>query len=182
MLERYQGAVELARQYSKAGRLEAALMAYQQALEQQPYNWTLMNEVAHFLTFGLRDAAAGRDMARAALACNPACSADLWNMLGDSLFELGRVEEARQAFLRALRINPDDVRAHFNLTFVHVRAREYTEALTQIAEALIRDKAGAYRERLLQSQAEVLSQLTRRHQQESLWMVNRVSTEQASAR
>ena len=150
-------------------------MAYEEALGRQPYNWALMNEVAHFLTFSLRDPFAGVQMARAALACNPACSADLWNMLGDSLFELGRVEESRRAFLRALRIKPDDARAHYNLTFVHLRAREYEAALRRIAEALARDRAGTYRDRLLQTQADVLARLTRRHQQESLRTADRVS-------
>jgi tetratricopeptide (TPR) repeat protein len=98
--------VQRARGLGQAGRFEAALTAYQQALECQPYNWLLLNEVAQFLTFSLRNPAVGLEMARAALACNPACSADLWNMLGDSLYELGRVEESRQAFLRALQIKP----------------------------------------------------------------------------
>lgn len=173
--DRLQEGVQSARDRTRAGRFEAALPAYEEALRRQPYNWTLMNEVAHFLTFSLRDPFAGAEMARAALACNPACSADLWNMLGDSLFELGRVEESRQAFLRALRINPDDARAHFNLTFVHLRSREYEAALRRVAEALALDRAGTYRERLLQAQAEALAQLARRHQQESLRTANRVS-------
>jgi tetratricopeptide (TPR) repeat protein len=173
--DRLRGAVQSARDRARAGRLEAALAAYEEALGQQPYNWTLMNEVAHFLTFALRDPPAGAEMARAALACNPACSADLWNMLGDSLFELGRDEEARQAFLRALRINPDDARAHYNLTFVHLHTREYEAALRHVAEALALDRAGALRERLLQTQSEALARLTRRHQQESLRTANRVS-------
>src|SRR5262249_49505844 len=181
--------VQQAREYVKTGRFEAALPAYQQALERQPYNWVLMNEVAHFLTFPLRSPAAGLDMARAALACNPSCSADLWNMLGDSLFALGRVEESRQAFRRALEINADDVPARYNLAFVYIRTREYALALQVIAEALALDRARTYREGLLQRQSEVLAQLAQRHQQESLRLANRISTrpdqpragEQASA-
>jgi tetratricopeptide (TPR) repeat protein len=175
-LEQNQEAVQLARTTAKAGRLEAALTAYQVALEHQPFNWALMNEVAYFLTFTLRDPAAGLEMAKAALACNPTCSADLLNMLGDSLFELGRIEESRQAYLRALQINPDDPRAHFNLAFVHVRTKEYKEALHGIAEALFLDKTGIYRDRLLHTQTEVLAYLTQRHEQEALRMANRVHT------
>jgi tetratricopeptide (TPR) repeat protein len=173
--ERLRQGAQAARDEVKAGRLEAALAAYEDALRHQPYNWVLMNEVADFLTFSLRDPLAGAEMARAALACNAACSATLWNGLGDSLFELGRVEESRQAFLRALRINPDDGRAHYNLTFVHVRCREYEAALGRIAEALARDRAGTYQERLLQTQSEVLAQLARRRQREALRAANRVS-------
>jgi hypothetical protein len=164
-----------ARDDVKAGRLETALAAYEEALGQQPYNWVLMNEVAQFLTFSLHDALAGTAVARAALACNPGCSTLLWNTLGDSLYELGRVEESRHAYLRALRINPDDERAHYNLTFVHVRCREYEAALRRIAEALARDRAGTYRERLLQTQSDVLAQLAQRRQREALRAADRVS-------
>jgi len=167
--------VQRARAGLKVGQFEAALAAYEQALERQPYNWALMNEVAHFLTFSLHNPRAGLELARAALACNPACSTDLWNVLGDSLFELGRIEDARQAYLHALRINPEDARAHFNLTFVHVRTREFTAALHRITEALILDRAGTYRERLLQTQSEVLAQLSRRQQQEALRKANRIN-------
>jgi len=36
----------------------------------------------------------------------------------DALFEWGRTAEAKSAYLRALAINPEDVRARFNLAFV----------------------------------------------------------------
>jgi tetratricopeptide (TPR) repeat protein len=175
-LDQVQEPVQMARNYAMAGRLEAALTAYQRALENQPYNWALMNEVSQFLTFSLRDAAAGLEMARAALARNPSCSTELWNMLGDSLFELGRIEESRQAYLRALQINPEDPRAHFNLTFVHLRTKEYTECLRRTAETLALDQPGSYRDRLLRTQSEVLARLTQHRQQEYLQMANRIST------
>jgi tetratricopeptide (TPR) repeat protein len=168
--------VERARGWLQAGRFEAGLAAYQQALERQPYNWVLMNEVAHFLTFSLGNPTAGLEMAKAALARNPSCSADLWNMLGDSQFVLGRIEESRKAFLRALEVNADDVRARYNLAYVHARTREYPQALQRIAEALALDRAGHYREGLLQKQSEVLALLAQRYQEESQRMVNRVST------
>src|SRR5205807_7419679 len=50
------------------GRFEAALTAYQEALVRQPSNWILMNEVALFLAFTLRNPAAGVEMAKVALA------------------------------------------------------------------------------------------------------------------
>lgn len=165
-----------ARELIKHGRLEAAVTAYRRALERQPYNWSLMNEVAHFLTFPLENPLAGLEMARAALACNPNCSAELWNMAGDSLFALGRIAEAEKAFQHALRINPDDARARFNLAFVYTQTRQFSFALDQIAKALALDRAGAYRERLLQKQTEILTRLERRHQQHYKRMSNRVST------
>ena len=87
----------LARANIQHGRIEAALAAYHQALDRQPYNWILMNEVAMFLTFTLRNPAAGIAMAKAALDLNPSCSAELWNTLGDAYFEVGKMAEARNA-------------------------------------------------------------------------------------
>ena len=114
-------------------------------------------------------------MAKAALALNPTCSAELWNALGDALFELGRTEEARSAYEKALAVNAADVRARYNLAWVQTRLKDYPAALARIAEALALDKTGEYRERLLQKQQEVLALLTRRHQQEYLLLINLVS-------
>jgi tetratricopeptide (TPR) repeat protein len=171
-----EGPARRARECARHGRLEAALAAYGEALERQPANWSLLGEVAHVLTFGLGDAEAGLELARAAVALNPACSPELWNMLGDSLYALGRVEESRAAFLRALRVNPDDVRARYNLAFVHLKAGEHALALRRIAEALALDEAGPYREGLLRKQAEVLAELEQRHGQRRRLSANRIST------
>ncbi len=165
----------LARKCVSEGRTEAAALAYREALARQPRNWMLLGEVARFLTFVLRAPAAGLAMAKAALELNPHCSADLWNTLGDSLFYLGRIEEARQAFLRALEVSPGDVRARFNLAFVYTQEREYALALSAIAEGLALDKMGEYRERLLQKQNEILGLLAQRSQQEYQILANRVS-------
>jgi tetratricopeptide (TPR) repeat protein len=134
-----------------------------------------MNEVAHFLTFALRNPKAGMEMARAALQHNPACSADLWNMLGDSLFELGRLGQARLAFERALAVNGDDVRARYNLAFVYIQMREYAQALARLAEGLALDRTGAFRDGLLQKQAEVLGLLDRQNQRRYLGQVDRLT-------
>src|SRR5262249_32895497 len=118
---------------------------------------------------------AGVEMARAALEQNPACWADLWNTLGDALFGCGRVEDARRAFLRALVISPDDVRARYNRAFVHTQAREFGEALVRIAEGLGLDRTGAFRDGLLQKQGEVLQLLAQQNRQRFQGQVDRVA-------
>jgi tetratricopeptide (TPR) repeat protein len=165
-----------ARELAKAGRLQAALTKYREALSRQPLSWSLMNEVAHFLTFALGNAKAGLEMAREALRLNPACSADVWNMLGDCLFYLKRLREARLAFERALAISSDDVRARYNLAFVHVEAKEYGQALARLAEGLALDRSGGFREGLLQKQAEVLGLLAQQNQRRYLGLANRVAS------
>ena len=173
--QRQQEAWQKARLCARVGRFELAATFYREALKGQPYNWVLLNEVAMFLIFSLRDVKAGVNLARMALARNPACSAELWNTLGDGLFEWGRTAEAQSAYRKALAVNESDVRARYNLAWVYQRERDFPAALQVIAEALTLDKTGEYRERLLQKQVEVLGGLEGRNRQEYLLMLNLVS-------
>jgi tetratricopeptide (TPR) repeat protein len=172
--ERRHRPVEEARARAAEGRHEAAMDAYRTALERQPNNWRLMGEVAQYLTLQLREHAAGLEMARAALALNP-IGPDLWNTLGDSLFCLDRAEEAHDALLRAVALNPSDVRARYNLAFTFGRRRDYLSALRMIAEGLAHDRAGQFRERLLAKQTEILGLITTRNRQSLQGIANRFS-------
>ncbi len=173
--ERLHEPIQQARACARAGRFELAATYYNQALERQPRNWVLLSEISMFLTFSLRDLKAGIDMAKMALSHNPTCSAELWNTLGDGLFEFGRVEEARSAYTKALNVNESDVRARYNLAWCHVRERNFVAALETIADAISLDKTGEYRDRLLQKLQEVAQQVTIRNQQEYLLLINLVS-------
>jgi tetratricopeptide (TPR) repeat protein len=152
--------VEKARACLKAGRFEMAATFYNQALKRQPRNWYLKAAI---------------DMAKVALSFNPACSADLWNILGDALYEFGRTAEAKSAYLKALSVNSSDVRSRYNLAWVCTREKDYPAALQWIAEALAHDKTGQLRDRLLQKQQEILALSAMQHQQEYLLYVNFVS-------
>ncbi len=167
--------IDHARACARAGRFELAATYYHQALERQPRNWVLLNEISMFLTFSLRDLKAGIDMAKQALALNPTCSAELWNTLGDGLYEFGRTEEARSAYLKALEVNESDVRARYNLAWCHVREKDFSAALQVIAEAIHLDKTGEYSERLMHKLQEATMQVRQRHQQEYLLLINLVS-------
>ena len=166
---------EAAKALAGQGRFEAAATAYRVALERVPWDWLVVLEAANFLTFGLKDARAGAELAHAGLELNPCCSPELWNAYGDALYSLGQIERARAAYERALTVNADDVQARYNLAWVFLHCKEHGEALRVIAEGLARDWRGAYRDRLLQKQAEVLADLARRAQQEMLTLMNRVS-------
>ena len=174
--EKLQEPINNARGCAKAGRFEMASSYYQECcLRLQPRNWVLLNEVAQFLTFQMRDPKAGANLAKIALSLNPTCSAELWNTLGDALYEWGRTAEARGAYEKALSVNAADVRSRFNLAFVHVREKNFDAALKRIAEAFTLDKTGEYRERLMQKMQEVLQHVAHRHQQEYLLLINLVS-------
>ena len=172
--EKLQDPINKARMCCKSGRFELASGYYLQAIKLQPRNWVLLNEVSSFMTFQMRDPKWAIDMAKAALELNPTCSADLWNTLGDALFEFGRTAEARSAYEHAATVNSSDVRSRYNLAWVHARLRDFNAALACLADALMLDKTGEFRERLLHKQQEVL-QRWRRNQQEYLLLVNLVS-------
>lgn len=167
--------IDHARACAKVGRFELAATYYGQALERQPRNWVLLNELSMFLTFSLRDLKAGIDMAKMALALNPTCSAELWNTLGDGLYEFGRTEEARSAYTKALYVNDTDVRARYNLAWCHASEKNFPAALSRVSEALALDKTGEYRDRLLHKLQEIMQQVGIRHQQEYLLLINLVS-------
>jgi tetratricopeptide (TPR) repeat protein len=174
-LEKLEEPIKKARGCVQYGRFELAADYYQQALKAQPRNWVLLNEISTFMTFQMRDPKAGIDMAKVALALNPTCSAELWNTLGDALFEFGRNLEARGAYEKAMSVNESDVRSRWSLAWVHTRQKDYPAALKVIAEALALDKTGQYRERLVQKQTEVLHRLALRNQQEYLLLLNLIS-------
>jgi len=167
--------IQKARACLKSGRFELAASFYREALDLQPRNWVLLNEINMFLTFQMRDPKAGIDMAKVALSLNPTCSAELWNTLGDGLYEFGRTEESRSAYLKAQSVNPSDVRSRYNLAWVYAREKNFAAALESIAQALVLDKTGEFRDRLLHKQQEILAQLTVRNQHEYLLLINLVS-------
>jgi tetratricopeptide (TPR) repeat protein len=164
-----------ARELAKVGRLHAALGEYREAVTRQPFNWVLLNEVANFLTRALGNPGAGLEMARAAIAQNPACSPEVWNTAGDALFRLNRIDESRRVYLRALAIAPGDVRARYNLACVHSATGQYEEGLKRVAEALALDERAAFRDALLQKQTELLGLLDRRNRQSYQGLADRIS-------
>jgi tetratricopeptide (TPR) repeat protein len=179
--ERCQEKWQAARANLQRGRFEPALTAYHEAIERQPNNWVLLNEVACFLTETWRNPAAGLAVAKEALALNPSCSADLWNTLGDAYYRLGKLPEASSAYRRALRVNAGDIRARVNLAWVYLDQRRYKDALTMIAEGLALDETGQYHEGLIKKQNEIMAHLTQRNQQRMFLMANRVSSKPGGA-
>jgi tetratricopeptide (TPR) repeat protein len=175
--------VDRARLWQRHGRWELAHEEYRKALALQPFNWVLLNELANFLIFRLRGddqdvyggIKAGIDLAKLALAQNPTCSAELWCTLGDGLYEYGRYAEARSAYEQALRVNDHDVRARYNLAFVHIQQRDYAAALLVLAEALGLDRLGQYRDKMMAKFQEALQRQALQDQQEYMLLINLVS-------
>ena len=94
--EKLEEPIEMARGCVRHGRFELAADYYQKALKLQPRDWTLVNEISSFLTFQMGDSKGGIDMANVAVGLNPTCSAEIWNTLGDALYEFGRTGEGAE--------------------------------------------------------------------------------------
>jgi tetratricopeptide (TPR) repeat protein len=150
-----QAPVDRARAAVAAGRREEALECYKNALVTDARNWYLIGEAAEFVGTGLRDFAAGVDLARAALERNPWYSTWLWNVLGDCLFCMERFDDAHQAYVQASRIDPRDARTQLNLAYTLAARGDQAQALTAIACGLAQDQ-GLYRTRLLEKQQQIL--------------------------
>ncbi len=172
VFQRKDSTVEASRGCLKEGRYQAGLEAYREALLRQPNNWVLLGEVARFLMVTLQQPGPGLELAQKALSINPT-HPDLWNTLGDALFALARHEEAQQAFQRALRFSPGDVRARYNLVYTLVKANDLPGALKMVAEGLAYDETAEYRERLLERQSEILGEMARRRQQKQRVLADR---------
>jgi tetratricopeptide (TPR) repeat protein len=153
---------EEARAHVAAGRRNEALDAYRCMIELNPGDWQMLGEAAEYVGLQLGDHAAGLDMARAALERNPWYSAWLWNILGDCLFYRERLAEAHEAFMQALRIDPDDPRSNLNLAYTLSARGDQSGALAALAAGLAHDGKGHYRPRLLEKQAQVLALLSER--------------------
>jgi tetratricopeptide (TPR) repeat protein len=149
-----------ARELMREGRFEEARDAFQNSLCLQPRNWALLEETADLQTFKLSEYKAGLETTARALEINP-IGPGLWNTHGDCLYYLERKDEAHEAYLRALELNPEDVRARYNLSFTLSNRADQSAALKIIAEALEKDRKGKYVDRLLRRQSEILNHLNR---------------------
>lgn len=165
---------EQARQHIDAGRFDAAKKAYETALVARPRDWVLLGEIAEFLIRQVADYKAGLDIANAALAVNPWYSTWLWNVRGDALYALERFDEAHDAYLKAAKMDPADVRTNLNLAYSHAQLGDNNAALEAIVHGLAND-TGVFRDRLLEKQLQILTALRARQSEEQEWLARRAA-------
>lgn len=102
-------------------RYQEALVFLDRALATQPANWVLLNEKASALQ-GLRRWSEALDIIDRAMATNDVMlmlhKPPLLRRRGFSLIELGRLDEAREAYEESLRIDPDNEIAKSELAYI----------------------------------------------------------------
>jgi tetratricopeptide (TPR) repeat protein len=173
--EAWIGPQEAARHHIEAGRFDQAMHAYREALQSRPRDWALMGEIAEFLTRQVADYESARKMAEAALAVNPWYSVWLWNLLGDAVYAMDRFAEAHQHYLKAESMEPNDVRTALNLGYSYYELGQPDRALLALARGLAADNTGAYRDRLLEKQQQVLAGVAAQRRNEQEWLARRAA-------
>jgi tetratricopeptide (TPR) repeat protein len=143
----------------EADKPQEALQAYQEAEAHFSQSWLLHTEWAHLCLYNLRDPQQALEHAHQAAQLNPTGSSRVWNVLGDALYMLERYEDAHEAFLKALAINPEDPRSHLNLAWTRLLRQEQAQGLRHVADGLALDQAGHYRDALLEVQGRLLGRL-----------------------
>ncbi|HHB13301.1 MAG TPA: tetratricopeptide repeat protein [Chromatiales bacterium] len=145
------GALNRARVYFKEGRLDEAVEALQQAAEAGAYPWVvawytgLVNEQNGYLDEAIenfRDILQTRFAEARSRAFDFSKDYRVWNALGKTLFERAKQErgdsrrerraallhEAVDAFRAVLKLDPENVTAHYNLSLILARLGEHAAA------------------------------------------------------
>jgi tetratricopeptide (TPR) repeat protein len=168
-----QGPQEEARQRIAAGAFEAARQQYEVALSFRRHDWALLGEIAEFLIRQVSDYQAGLTIAAAALDINPWYSVWLWNVYGDALYALERFDEAHAAYCKGEQMEPHDPRTLLNLGYSYAQRGESEAALQALARGLAHDRAGVFRDRLLEKQQQIISSELTRYTAEQEWLARR---------
>lgn len=141
----------------EAGDMDEARQIYKEAEARFSESWLLHTEWAHLLLYHVKEPQQALARASRAVELNPTSSSRVWNVFGDCLYMLERYEEAHEAFLKALAINPEDPRCHLNLAWTRLFRQELREGLRHIADGIHLDKGGHHRAALLSIQERYLA-------------------------
>lgn len=113
---------------------DAALVCYERAslLDPQSFEWQyLLARLRHLMGFS--------DESLAALDSALAIRDDYvpaWTLLGDIQFELGALDESKEAHEKALTLTPGTVTSMLGLTRIHLQNDEYDSAIELLGRAL----------------------------------------------
>lgn len=151
-----------ARQWAEQGLFREALDDYRRAIDESPRDWRLLGEAAQLAATSLRDPASGLELARIAIRLNPWYSPFLWNVLGDCLAALDRVDEAHESYERSLRLHPEGAETHLRLATSWLRLGDAARSLESVARGLACDVDDMHRHPLLDCQRVAIEAVSRR--------------------
>lgn len=121
----------LAYTFDKVGDFSGAIAAYQKALEKDPQNPLLVRQLAevHRKNGDAKETMALLSKARAKLEVD-----DLWLIEGNLKRDQKKFSEARAAYQKGQKKNPQDGRFFFNLLLIDLDTKSYAEAQKKYGE------------------------------------------------
>jgi tetratricopeptide (TPR) repeat protein len=120
---------------SKQGRNAEALQKFRKAVEFEPNRASAWRNQAYELLIMQRDGEA-RAPIKAALEFSHGQDFAAWTALGTLEYQLGHLEQARDAFLRASRLRPGDAQVWSWLGYIHHKLQQQPEAELAYRKAL----------------------------------------------
>ena len=128
---------------TQADRPAEAMDTYRQALQVERDNWMLLGEAGEAALRRARQPELAHMLLTEALRINPWYAGGTWNSLGDLYWGQGRIDDARQAYERAVQANPESFRGYLNLADVCRRQGDHARAVEMAAMAIARDVDGS---------------------------------------
>jgi Flp pilus assembly protein TadD len=123
----------LARCYQKTGQLDRAVQHYEKAFQLNPAS----QNYAFALAFTYFQVQRYEDTSRILEhRSDLEKESDYFNLIGASYAKLGRTVEAGTALEKAIRLNPKDILAYYNLGLVLLEGRSYDQAVRAFEQAL----------------------------------------------
>lgn len=155
------------------GDMVTASARFAEAHRKFPESWHVLTEAARHATFHARNPQLGLELAARARAINPTASAQIYNELGDSLYELGRAEEAHGAYLEAMRVDPAHPRGYMNLSWTLSDQGQFDAALEALGKGLALDIWGLYQDAMLEKQKQILQARAQVQRRKQSWFQGR---------
>lgn len=125
----------LAAVYQRLGRFDQAAAELERAVAEDSGHFDAFLMLGNLYGDDLRDHEKAIAMYRRAIAVRPDAP-DVHNNLGNAYRFTGRLEEARDEFLKAIELNPNHARARFNLGKVFDQLEQYEQSAEQYLGAI----------------------------------------------
>ncbi len=145
--------VRMAKIYGRHGNVDAAISAFEKAVEMNSSDLDTQNKLAVAYLMSGRIDQAERTL-KAILALNEA-DAQAHNSLGWIALKKHNSETALQEFDRALRLNPDLMEAYINLGMLYKERGDYARARTCFESFLAKASGTAYKDSIPKIQREL---------------------------
>ncbi|WP_299723896.1 SAM-dependent methyltransferase [uncultured Tateyamaria sp.] len=164
--------IETAREFLRARLFEKARKLYAKALEFQPRNWALLEEVAGYLLVANEEYSNAMTLVEQGLDINP-FAPGLWRTKAEALMGLDRLQDAEAAFRRSVELNPKDPQTHLSFATLRRKLEDTAGALHSVADGFAYDTSGDLREDLLAEQDRILLRINETARKQLLHEVNR---------